>query len=126
MVVLILVLIVLALFSLTVIEITTALKIGSILSDQDISDYLDKIENQNLIQGVTTKWNDKLKLDLKGYRDNPSIDQTKNSLIFPYYVYNVGVVPIWSKSYKRIKNIFDEQTKLSKHQSKIREKLGLD
>ena len=105
MVVLIIVLAV-GLLVLGIIETVTTCELGSPISEKDISDYLDKIENENLINGVSKRWNDKFVLNVKGFNhrhyDNPSIYQTQYSLIFPYHISDVGVIPIWSKSYTRL------------------------
>ena len=113
-----------------VIETVTACDLGSPIPDKDISDYLDKIERENLINGVSLRWNDKFVLNVKGYthrhNDNPNIYQTQYSLIFPYYINNVGVIPIWSKSYTRLRTIFKENIENSSYKTDKRKKLGLD
>jgi hypothetical protein len=103
---------------------------GSPIPDKDISDYLDKIEKENLIEGVTKRWNDKFVLNIRGYthrhNDNPNIYQTQYSLLFPYHISNVGVIPIWSKSYTRIRKIFKEDIEKTPYKTNKRKKLGLD
>lgn len=108
----------------TVIEAVTLSENGSSISDQDISDYLDKIERENLMNGITKRWNDKFVLNFIGL--NPSIYQTQYSLLFPYHIGDVGVIPIWSKSYTRIKNLFKENIENSSFKTNKRKKLGLD
>jgi hypothetical protein len=129
MIVLIIILIV-GLLVLGVVETITACELGSPISDKDISDYLDKIERENLINGVSLRWNDKFVLNVKGYthrhNDNPNIYQTQYSLIFPYYINNVGVIPIWSKSYTRLRTIFRENIENTASNTNKRKKLGLD
>jgi len=113
-----------------IVETVTVYDLGSPISNKDISDYLDKIENENLINGVSKRWNDKFVLNVKGYtvrhNNNPSIYETNPSLIFPYHIDNVGVVPIWSKSYTRLKTIFKENIENSSYKTDKRKKLGLD
>ena len=113
-----------------VIEAAATYELGSPISEKDISDYLDKIEKENLINGVSKRWNDKFVLNVKGFNhrhyDNPSIYETQFSLIFPYHIGNVGVIPIWSKSYTRIKNLFKENIENSLYKTDKRKKLGLD
>ena len=129
MIVLIIVVILLILV-LGIIETVTACDLGSPISEKDISDYLDKIEKENLINGVTLRWNDKFVLNVNGFnhrhRDNPSIYETQYSLIFPYHITDVGVIPIWSKSYRRVKNLFKENIENSSYKTDKRKKLGLD
>ena len=113
-----------------IVEGVTTCELGSPISEKDISDYLDKIENENLINGVSKRWNDKFVLNVKGYTvrhsNNPSIYETQYSLIFPYHITDVGVIPIWSKSYTRIKNLFKENIENSSYKTDKRKKLGLD
>ena len=129
MIVLLIVLLV-GLLVLGVIETITACELGSPISDKDLSDYLNRIESENLINGVTKRWNDKFVLNVKGYtlrhQNNPSIFQTQYSLIFPYHITDVGVIPIWSKSYTRLRTIFKENIENSSYKTDKRKKLGLD
>lgn len=111
-------------------EIILICEEGSPITDKDISDYLDKIEKGNLIEGVDRRWNGKFFLKVNGYThrydDNPNIYETQYSLIFPYHIIDVGVIPIWSKSYTRIKNLFKENIENSSYKTDKRKKLGLD
>jgi hypothetical protein len=129
MVVLLIVLIV-GLVVLRIIETVTTCELGSPIPDKDISDYLDKIEKENLIEGVTKRWNDKFVLNVRGYthrhNDNPNIYQTQYSILFPYHISNVGVIPIWSKSYSRVKKLFKDNIENSSYKTDKRKKLGLD
>ena len=129
MIVLLIILIV-GLLVLGIIETVTAFDLGSPISDKDISDYLDRIEKENLINGITLRWNDKYVLNVKGYttrhHSNPSIYQTQYSIIFPYYITDVGVIPIWSKAYSRVKKLFKDNIENSTYKTDKRKKLGLD
>lgn len=114
----------------SIFEIVILSEEGSPISEKDISDYLDKIEKENLINGVSKRWNDKFVLNVKGFNhrhyDNPSIYQTQYSLLFPYHISGVGVIPIWSKSYTRLTTIFKENIENSSYKTDKRKKLGLD
>lgn len=129
MVVLIIVLIV-GLLILGIFELVTSCELGSPIPEKDTSDYLDKIEKENLINGVSKRWNDKFVLNVNGFShrhtSNPSIYQTQYSIIFPYHIDGVGVIPIWSKSYTRLKTIFKENIDNSSYKTDKRKKLGLD
>jgi hypothetical protein len=129
MIVLIIILII-GLIVLGVVETITACELGSPISDKDLSDYLDKIEKENLINGVSKRWNDKFVLNVNGFShrhtSNPNIYQTQYSLIFPYHITDVGVIPIWSKSYTRLRTIFKENIENSSYKTDKRKKLGLD
>lgn len=119
-----------AILALGIVETVTTCELGSPISEKDISDYLDKIESEKLLNGVTKRWNDKFVLNVKGFNhrhyDNPSIYQTQYSLIFPYHITDVGVIPIWSKSYTRLRAIFKENIENSSYKTDKRKKLGLD
>ena len=129
MIVLLIVLIV-GLIVLGIIETVTICELGSPIPEKDISDYLDKIEKENLMNGVSKRWNDKFVLNVKGYTvrhgNNPSIYQTQYSIIFPYYITDVGVIPIWSKAYSRVKKLFKDNIENSTYKTDKRKKLGLD
>ena len=108
-----------------VLESIALFELGSPISDKDLSDYLDKIESENLIDGVSKRWNDKFVLNVNGYA-NPSIYQTQYSVLFPYHVVEVGVIPIWSKSYSRVKKLFKNNIENSTYKTDKRKKLGLE
>lgn len=99
---------------------------GAPISDKDLSDYLDKIENKNLIDGISQRWNGKFVLNVRGYGNNPSIYETQYSILFPYHIPDVGVIPIWSKSYSRVKKLFKDNIENSVYKTDKRKKLGLD
>ena len=129
MVVLLIVLIV-SLLVWGVFESVTLFELGSPISDKDISDYLDKIVIEKLIEGVSKRWNDKFVLHVKGYtvrhNSNPSIYETQYSILFPYHIPEVGVIPIWSKSYSRVKKLFKDNIENSVYKTDKRKKLGLE
>lgn len=130
MVILLIILVLIGILALIIMESIILFEEGSPIPDQDISDYLDKIESENLINGVTKRWNDKFVLNVNGYTarhmDNPSIYETQYSILFPYYVYDVGVIPIWSKSYSRVKKLFKNNIENSTYKTGKRKKLGLE
>ena len=128
--VILIILVIVGLLIWSIFEIIVLFEEGSPISERDISYYLDKIERENLIQGVTKRWNDKFVLKVKGFthrhNDNPNIYQTQYSLLFPYHITDVGVIPIWSRSYIRLKTIFKENIENSVYKTDKRKKLGLD
>jgi len=123
--VVLLVILIVGLVVLGVLESIALFELGSPISDKDISDYLDKIESKNLINGVSKRWNDKFVLDIIGW-PNPSIYETQYSILFPYHIPEVGVIPIWSKSYSRVKKLFKDDIENSTFKTNKRKKLGLD
>ena len=124
--VVLLILLIAGLVVLGIIETVTTCELGSPISDKDISDYLDRIENENLIDGISQRWNDKFVLNVRGYGNNPSIYETEYSILFPYHIPGVGVIPIWSKSYSRVKKLFKDNIENSVYKTDKRKKLGLD
>jgi len=88
------------------------------------SDILEMLEKYKVEYHLEKKWNDKFKLRVS-YSRAPTIHQTKNSIIFPYYISNVGVVPIWYKSSNQIKDMFKEKISTSEYNITKRDKLGL-
>lgn len=54
------------------------------------------------------------------------IYKTNWSLLFPYYISGVGVIPVWYKSASQIETLFKELIKGSEFENKKRKKLGLD
>ena len=107
-------------------ESVALFELGAPIPDKDLSDYLDKIENKNLIDGISQRWNDKFVLNVRGYGNNPSIYETEYSILFPYHIPDVGVIPIWSKSYSRVKKLFKDNIENSVYKTDKRKKLGLD
>lgn len=123
MVVILMVLITAAILIGIFVEGTNAMEQGTPAKDSDILEMLEK-HGENY--GIDKKWNDKFKLTTS-YRSNaPSIHQTQFSIVFPYYINNVGVVPIWYKSASKIKSIFEEKISTSEYNVTKRDKLGLN
>ena len=89
------------------------------------SDILEMLENCGTAYEVDKKWNDKFKLKTSYRSSAPSIHQTQYSIIFPYYIDGVGVVPIWYKSADIIKQMFKEKLSASGYGVTKRDKLGL-
>lgn len=125
--VVLIILLIIAILTVAIVESVTACEIGSPIPDKDVFDYLDRIKDENI--RLERKWNDKFKLQISGYdakhRYNPNIIQTQYSLLFPYYIEDVGTIPVWSKSYSRIKSMFEEHISSSIYTSSKRDKLGL-
>lgn len=107
-----------------IIECVNMFEHGTPAKDSDILEMLEKYEVDFC---VDKKWNDKFKLYTSSYKSNaPDIHQTQYSIIFPYYISNVGVVPIWYKSTSRIRSMFKEKITASKYTTTKRDKLGLN
>jgi hypothetical protein len=130
MIVLLIILVSLGILALAIMETIILFDDGTPIPDQDISDYLDKIVIEKLIEGVSKRWNDKFVLHVKGYtvrhNINPSIYETQYSILFPYHIPEVGVIPIWSKSYSRVKKLFKDNIENSSYKTDKRKKLGLE
>ena len=96
---------------------------GAPAKDSDILEMLQKFQADF---DIDTKWNGKFKLYAHWKTSAPDIHQTQYSIIFPYYIDGVGVVPIWYKSASKIKQMFDEKISTSKYTTTKRDKLGLN
>jgi hypothetical protein len=89
------------------------------------SDILEMLEKYGVEYEVDKKWNDKFKLKVSFKSNSPNINQTQYSIIFPYYISDVGLIPIWYKSAKIIEQMFKDKITNSKYKTTTREKLGL-
>jgi len=89
------------------------------------SDILETLEKYKVEYDVDRKWNDKFKLKASYRSNTPDIHQTQYSIIFPYYIKDVGLVPIWYNSTKIIEQLFKDKIAKSKYTTTKREKLGL-
>jgi hypothetical protein len=115
--------------------LTIALAIGIIIECVNMfehgtpakdSDILEMLEKYGVDFYVDKKWNDKFKLYASSYKSNaPDVHQAQYSIIFPYYISDVGVIPIWYKSASRLKSMFEEKITASKYTTTKRDKLGL-
>ena len=83
------------------------------------------LEKHKVDYNLERKWNDKFALKTSFRLNAPAIHQTQYSLLFPYYITDVGVVPIWYKSASKIKQMFEEKISASSYTTTKREKLGL-
>jgi hypothetical protein len=121
--IILLVLVIVALIMWIICESLHVFEEGAPAKDSDILEMLEKYQADF---DLDKKYNDKFKLKAS-YRSNaPSIHQTQYSIIFPYYISGVGVVPIWYKSASKIKQMFDEKISTSKYTVTKRDKLGLN
>jgi hypothetical protein len=89
------------------------------------SDILEMLEKYRVEYEVDRKWNDKFKLKASFKSNTPYINQTQYSILFPYYIDGVGLIPIWYKSTKIIEELFKDKIAKSKYKITTREKLGL-
>lgn len=120
MIVLAMIVLCIALLVWAFIEVALITEEGTPAEDSDILEMLEKYQAEYT---VDKKWNDKFKLTTW---KAPNIHQTQYSIIFPYYIDGVGVVPIWYKSADRLKTIFEEKISASKYKTTKRGKLGLE
>lgn len=107
-----------------IVEIVIMFEIGTPISDEDLSDFLNKIKTKNIPIKLYKEWNGKFRLYFERL-GTPSIIQTPYSIIFPYYIVDVGVIPIWSSSYRRVKDMFTNEINKSPYTSNKRSRLGL-
>ena len=99
---------------------------GTPAKDSDILEMLDR--DASKYDRLDYGYKDHFSLYNSKYSNSiPQIYQSPKMLfLFPYYISDVGVVPIWYKSAKVIEGMFEEKIKGSKHDTNKRKKLGLD
>jgi hypothetical protein len=122
MVLFLLVLFIVVSICLIIIESVNLYELGTPPKDSDILEMLEKYETEYT---VDKKWNNKFKLKTTFRSETPNIVQTQYSVIFPYYVNGVGLIPIWYKSTKIIEGLFKDRILKSKYKITKRDKLGL-
>ena len=122
MITLLVILVIIGLISLLVMELGNLFELGTPPNDSDI---LDTLEKYKVEYELDIKWNDKFKLKASFRSNTPNINQTQYSILFPYYIDGVGLVPIWYKSTKIIEELFKDKIAKSKYKTTTREKLGL-
>ena len=122
MITLLVILVIIVSIVLVVVEIVNLFEFGIPPNDSDILEMVEKYEVE---YEVDKKWNDKFKLKASYRSNTPNINQTQYSIIFPYYISDVGLVPIWYKSTKIIEQLFKDKIAKSKYKITTREKLGL-
>jgi hypothetical protein len=97
---------------------------GTPPKDSDVLEMLEKYGNKydNIRESCGGSYyiRGKISYEVK------EIYKTKYSLLFPYYIDGVGVVPVWYKSVPQIETLFKELIKGSEFENKKRKKLGLD
>lgn len=94
---------------------------GTPAKDQDILEMITKYQSKWYLD---KNWNDNFRLNSGSY-DTPNINKSQLSILFPYYITGVGVVPVWYKSTKVLNQLFKEQIENSKYKVTKRSKLGL-
>ena len=107
-----------------VVEALQMIEEGTPAKDSDILEMLE-LKSKDYMMHRT--WGGKFYL--KTYRTTvsaPTIYQTSYSLLFPYYIEEVGMVPFWYKSADKIRELFEQKIANSKFQVTKRDKLGLN
>ena len=122
MILLLIILVIIGLIVLSVVELGNLFELETPPNDSDILEMLEKYKME---YEVDRKWNDKFKLKASFRSNTPNINQTQYSILFPYYIDGVGLVPIWYKSTKIIEELFKDKIAKSKYKITTREKLGL-
>jgi hypothetical protein len=117
----IIILLVVAIFALVFFESSHILEEGAPAKDQDILEMLEVKKSEFYLD---KSWSDNFELKSKSY-DTQDIVQIKYSILFPYYINRVGVVPVWYKSAKVLNQMFKEKIAASKYKVTKRDKLGL-
>jgi hypothetical protein len=105
-----------------IVECINIFELGTPAKDSDI---IEMLGNYGADYDVDKKWDEQFILKTSSRSLAPNIYQTEFSIIFPYYICDVGVVPIWYKSASKIKSMFEEKISASKYTTSKRDKLGL-
>lgn len=87
------------------------------------SDILEMLELKGNDYEVGQTWDSKFKLTAS---TAPSIYETRYSLLFPYHISGVGMVPFWYKSADKIRELIKHRLAKSNFQVTKRDKLGLN
>ena len=122
MITLLVILVVVCLIVLVWVELLNLFNLGIPPKDSDI---LEMLEKYSVGYEIDRKYNDKFKLKASFRSNSPDIHQTEYSILFPYYIKDIGLVPIWYKSAKIIEQLFKDKIANSKYKTTTREKLGL-
>ena len=94
---------------------------GAPAKDKDILEMLEVKKSEFYLD---KSWNDNFELKSSSY-DTQNIAQIKYSILFPYYINHVGVIPVWYKSAKVLDQMFKEKIMNSRYKVTKRDKLGL-
>jgi hypothetical protein len=114
-----------AAFAWIVSELILFLEEGTPPKDLDVLEMLEKYSNDyTSIRESYSRGN--YYIQARSNYQVKEIYKTKYSLLFPYYIDNVGVIPVWYKSAPQIETLFKELKKGSEFENKKRKKLGLD
>lgn len=105
-----------------IVEVLHISEEGTPAKDSDILEMLE-LKGKNYEVGQT--WDSKFKLYTSYLHDTPSIYETSYSLLFPYYISGVGMVPFWYKSADKIRELMKHRLAKSNFQVTKRDKLGL-
>lgn len=97
---------------------------GTPPKDSDVLEMLDKYSNQ--YNSIRENYSNNYYIQARSNYQVKEIHKTTWSLLFPYYINNVGVIPVWYKSAPQIETLFKELIKGSEFENKKRKKLGLD
>ena len=97
---------------------------GTPPKDSDVLEMLDKYSNQ--YNSIRENYSNNYYIQARSNYQVKEIHKTRWSLLFPYYINGVGVIPVWYKSASQIETLFKELIKGSEFENKKRKKLGLD
>ena len=92
--------------------------------DSDVLEMLEKYKSE--YNRINTNWDNCYYIEAKINSKVRTIWKTKVGILIPYYIINVGVIPVWYKSAGQIDAMFKELKKGSEFENKKRKKLGLE
>jgi len=118
------VLVAFAAFAWVIAELFLFCEEGTPPKDSDVLEMLEKYSNQ--YNSIRENYSNSYYIQARSNYQVKEIHKTKYSLLFPYYISGVGVIPVWYKSASQIETLFKELIKGSEFENKKRKKLGLD
>jgi hypothetical protein len=122
--ILLIVLAIVAILAWGIVELFLILEEGTPPKDSDLLEMIEKFGSR--YNNVGKNWDDCYYIESITDYKVKNIWKSKWSIIFPYYIPDVGAIPIWYKSAGQIDTIFKELKKNSKFENRKRKKLGLD
>jgi len=106
-----------------IIEIVMIFEQGLPPTDSDMLEYLQKTKEDYTV--MRKNWDDCFYIEGNTW-ETKTVWRTRWSILFPYYIPNVGVLPVWYKSTKQLDIIFKDLKSKSKFNNNKRKELGLD
>jgi hypothetical protein len=106
-----------------ILEIAMIIEYSLPPSDSDMLEYLQKRGKDYAV--IRKNWSECFYMEGNTYRTK-TVWKARWSILFPYYIADVGVLPVWYKSTKQLDVIFKNLKSKSNYHNNKRKELGLD